>query len=479
MKFLKEIHAKLSSHASEIWCVIDDKSYLYQDLHRFSLRYGKQLKSIQSPIGVILRNDFETYASLITCWLWGRAYVPLNPEYPESRLCDILTQAGVTYIFDSKREGLAVPIPLTLMDAEIEPSTTSLPEIHPLPEHWAYILFTSGTTGKPKGVPISFKNLEAFFDGFFHLGYSLDSNDRFLNMFELTFDLSVMSFGIPTLLGASFYVPSENLIKPLALYDVLERHQITFALMVPSAVDLLAPYVEEMELPQLRITQFCGEALKLDHIKLWKIACPSTQIDNVYGPTEATIYCSRYTVPDEINECKHHHGTVCIGNAMLHSELRILEDGEIALGGQQITEGYLHATDTLKSKFLEISSKRYYKSGDLGSTDEGLFFCHGRSDDQIKIQGYRVELAEIEYVGSQVIPGISNRCIAAFNNTGWELHLVYDTHSVPISLGEINERLPEYMHIRGIHFVHPFPLNANGKIDKNALATLLNLAQKK
>lgn len=479
MWFLEEIRTRIIEGKDAPWCVIEDQTHRYSDLQNFVSTYQHALNHIDSPIGIVLRNDFETYASLIACWLSGRTYVPLNPNYPISRLEAIIEAANIQYFMDSLAEGLNTQQRLE----PVSPDTHS-EELIPLDpikkvtvqdRDWAYILFTSGTTGKPKGVPISFGNLSAFFDGFLDLGYTLSAEDRFLNMFELTFDLSVMSYGVPTLLGASFYVPSQKLVKPLALYDTLESHQITFALMVPSAVDLLAPYADELELPHLKVTQFCGEALKLDHVRIWRKACGERQIDNVYGPTEATIYCSRYTVPLDDHAIKHHHGNLCIGTPMKHAELTLLDDGELALGGNQITPGYLNPNEDMLSKFMEISSRRFYRSGDLGSELDGQFFCHGRRDDQIKIQGYRVELAEIEWVASSIKPGIQNRCIPVLTLQGWVLNLVFDTDPFEIRLDEINSKLPDYMHIKGVHFMHPFPLNANGKIDKKQIAAHLGL----
>ncbi len=470
MRFLESIEKQLRSRDENPWCYINGQHHSYAELSNFVTLHQSEILLSERPIGVLLRNDFETYAAIITCWLSGNAYVPLNPEYPKERLNDIIEASDIQQIFDSKGIGLADFPALQRIKAN-HSKNTDWKLFLPKSAAWAYILFTSGTTGKPKGVPINFGNLEAFFEGFFELGYDLNHHDRFLNMFELSFDLSVMSFGVPSILGACFYVPQQNLVKPLALYDALESNDITFALMVPSAVEMLAPYADELELPHLKVSQFCGEALKLSQVKVWKQACPQTQIDNVYGPTEATIYCTRYTVPENITECLHNNGIVCIGTAMKHVSLWMDSNLELCLGGLQTTEGYLHASEDQKSKFFSMDQTWYYKSGDIASFTEGKYYCHGRSDDQIKIQGYRVELSEIEFAGSKAFPDILNKCLAVQTANGWALHLVFDTMQTLPEISQINAFLPDYMHIKQVHAIHPFPLNANGKIDKKQLAS--------
>ena len=228
-------------------------------------------------------------------------------------------------------------------------------------------------------------------------------------------------------------------------------------------------------MPHLKVSQFCGEALKISQVRVWANACPQTQIDNVYGPTEATIYCTRYTVPSNLNECLHNNGIVCIGNAMKTVSLLIDENKELCLGGLQTTQGYLHANDEQKSKFFEKDGIWFYKSGDIASFEDGNFYCHGRSDDQIKIQGYRVELSEIEFAGNKALPQIQNRCLAVETPSGWELHLVFDTEITSIKPAEVNTHLPDYMHVKAVHAVHPFPLNANGKVDKKQLLGLISV----
>ena len=467
MHFVDQIIKQIHQHKDRTWCVIENETYTYGDLSLFVKEFQYPISQTSGPIGVVLRSDFYTYSSLIACWVSGKAYVPLNPEYPTQRLQDIVEASSINHILDSKQIGISEIPELVCLKPLYHSQVQDSPQI--VATDWAYILFTSGTTGKPKGVPISFGNLQAFFDGFFDLGYELSSEDRFLQMFELTFDLSVMSFGIPTLLGASFYVPSQQLVKPLALYDTLESHDISFALMVPSAVEMLAPYADELELPYLKVSQFCGEALKLSQVNIWSHACPQTQIDNVYGPTEATIYCTRYTVPENTDSCLHSNGIVCIGQPMKTITLAFDDQNELCLGGLQTTEGYLHANAEQRSKFFEKDGVWFYKSGDIGSLEFEQYYCHGRSDDQIKIQGYRVELSEIEFAGSKALPNVLNRCLAIEKASGWELHLVFDCESLNMGVSEINQHLPDYMHIKQVHTVHPFPLNANGKVDKKQL----------
>jgi non-ribosomal peptide synthetase component F len=318
-------------------------------------------------------------------------------------------------------------------------------------------------------VPISYSNLQHFYEGFLGLGYSLNSSDRFLQMFELTFDLSVSSFLIPLFLGASFHTIKKSIIKPLALYDVLESQNITFALMVPSAVELLSPYAEDIELPKLKYTQFCGEAFKMSQLNTWSNCCPNTQIDNVYGPTEATIYCTRYTAYPLSHPPKQKNGIVCIGTALKHVELKLGDNNELQLGGKQTTSGYLKATPEQQSRF----ENGFYLSGDTAEFDGTDYFCLGRMDDQVKVQGYRVELSELEFAANQISPNTLFKAVAFKSDQSTTLHLFYTegaTEFIPESvLTKLKMLLPWYMVPHQVHKIDAFPLNANGKIDKAQL----------
>lgn len=248
--------------------------------------------------------------------------------------------------------------------------------------------------------------------------------------------------------------------------------------MVPSAIDMLMPYSEDIDLPNLRITQFCGEALKLRQVESWRSCVPNTQIDNVYGPTEATIYCTRYTIPKD-KEVLHHNGIICIGEAMCNTALEINEDGELCLGGLQVSPGYLNATEEQKAKFYTKNNIHFYLSGDNASIENNLFYCHGRIDDQVKVQGFRVELAELEFACNNIYPQIENTAVAVDGNNGTELHLFikseFQDHMQSDLETNLKKLLPWYMVPHKIHWVDNFPLNANGKIDKKELKRQLLL----
>lgn len=456
-------------------------------------------------IGVIIEDQFDTYCYIVACLIQGCAFVPIQPSYPKSRLEDILEMAeldawfgphntpviGNTSLFHLNSADLTSSLSSSngvLISNDVlssEASTQSLLNSNVHSEYpWenllidfpinfdntAYILFTSGTTGKPKGVPISYSNLQHFYEGFWSLGYSLSASDRFLQMFELTFDLSVSSFLIPLCLGASFHTLDKSIIKPLALYDVLESQQISFALMVPSAVEMLAPYSDDIELPELKYTQFCGEALKLNQLNTWSACCPNSQIDNVYGPTEATIYCTRYTAYPLSHPPKQKNGIVCIGQPMKHVSLKLSESNELMLGGLQTTSGYLHSTDEQKAKFQQ----GYYLSGDLAEFDGVDYYCLGRLDDQVKVQGYRIELSELEFAASRIRENVRFKAVAIVSESNTRLHLFcvsekLNSLELPSFESQLKDQLPWYMVPHQIHEIPDFPLNVNGKIDKKQL----------
>lgn len=244
---------------------IENEFYTYSDLAIAISKIRKAVKTIpEKQIALVANNDLETYASIWALWLEGKCYVPLHPEHPFERCLDIISQVNIGYVLDSsettryddfhvirtrllKFDGLELNYSENISDEEL-----------------AYILFTSGSTGKPKGVPICRRNVAGFIDAFNHLDIRLDEHDRCLQMFDLTFDLSVQSYIVPILAGACVYTISPLRIKYEAVFELLDEQNLTFALMVPSVIHYLRPYMQEIKAPTMRYSLFCGEALSLD-----------------------------------------------------------------------------------------------------------------------------------------------------------------------------------------------------------------------
>ncbi len=486
IQFTDRIAEQLNKGGEACACCINDVYYSYA---HFSTNVAgiqnKMQRTGAEHVGIITQNNPGTYASMIAAWLTGKAYVPINTGYPESRISSILADSGITDIFYAVEDESIDILKTTFTHIQFHCATELKGQrcfnIGAPADRTAYILFTSGTTGKPKGVPITFGNIQAFMDGFENMGYIIGVQDRFLQMFELTFDLSVVCFAAPLIYGAAFYTLPDGMIKTLALYQVLDEHQITFSLMVPSAIQLLMPYLDDIELPHLRYSQFCGEALKLDVVKRWSKCIPNARIDNVYGPTEATIYCTYLTFKNRKSEQLHHNGIISIGTPMKKTAVFIAglgeyEEtnlGELCIAGEQVTPGYLLNEEQNSKSFFEHEGTRYYRSGDLVFQDEsGQLFYAGRVDDQVKIQGYRIELSEIEVAASKILP--KNQSVAVgfqHPQQGWQLALFVvklETDGDEIR-NKLSKYLPDYMLPHLVLGVDEIPLNSNGKSDKKLL----------
>ena len=372
---------------------------------------------------------------------------------------------------------------------ELNEQPIELPELEG--DRTAYMLFTSGSTGIPKGVPISFRNLENFIDGFFGLGYKLDENDRFLQMFDLTFDLSVMSYLVPLTLGACVYTVPDNAIKYMAVYQLLEDHGITFAMMVPSMLSYLRPYFEDIRLEQLRNSVFCGEALYEDITREWSACIPNARIQNVYGPTEATIFCLSYDWTPTQDEGKSVRGIVSIGKPMKHTKAIVVDEkmkpvkqgekGELCLAGGQLTAGYWNNPEKNNEAFFTHAigeTLAYYRTGDSAYVDaNGDFIFCGRIDYQVKIQGYRVELHEIEHHARQYGKCRNVAAVAYENQLGTtSIHLFLEggREYAGTIVDFLKTRLPYYMMPSGVTSLEHLPLNNNGKTDRKELLRLLN-----
>ncbi len=452
------------------------------------------LPESEPHIGLVVNDDLETYASIFALWLEGKAYIPIHPQQPAERNAEIIKQVKIITILNSSNNN---PVDIDNNQFKIIKTSelsvnASVPNIikKTNDDNYAYILFTSGSTGKPKGVPISRKNLAGFVNAFQELNIDINENDRCLQMFELTFDLSVMSYLIPLLKGACIYTIPQDQIKFSYIDLLMEEHKLTFSLMVPSILNYLRPYFKEIKYPDLKYSLFCGEALHEDITKEWSNVVPNAKISNVYGPTENTIFCTSYLF-NRKGENKSYNGILSIGKEMYNTKVIITDEknnilpfntkGELCLSGIQLTPGYWNNKEKNDEVFFyaNIDGKkvRFYKTGDICVMDKNKDILYiGRSDSQTQIQGFRVELSEIEFYIKRYLPD-RNVVVITYSNQMHNTEL-----GVCIEGKEIEEdklfkflktKLPSYMIPGKIKFINKFPLNMSGKTDKNRLKEIM------
>lgn len=470
---------------------IDEVFYTYQQLReRIEILHSLVKSSKSDVVGIVTHDHLDTYAAIWAVWLTGKSYVPLNPLSPEDLNLRIKQQLNLDLILDPKETGN-----LSKSSTDIFSFWSNFSKSDFDDTRLVYILFTSGSTGVPKGVPIQSGNLAAFVEAFWRMGYQIAKEDKALQMFELTFDLSVMSYLIPQLKGGCVYTVPKDCLKFAYIYDLLTEQELTIALMVPSMLKLLRPYFEEIECPKLKYSLFCGEALHADLIDLWKICVPNARIDNVYGPTENTIFCTYYTCLNN-ESMDSHNGVLSIGKSMANNDCKVFNDlyevaqpneiGELCLSGLQLTPGYLDNEELNRGAFFwhkdpdTGTQVRYYKTGDLCvELPNGNINFIGRKDSQVKIQGFRVELAEIEFQAKSGLDSFKNMVCILVEDKNENNEIVLMIEGQPFDLNvlraHLKETLPWYMIPKDVLFMDSFPLNSSGKIDKRKIRSTLLL----
>lgn len=464
---------------------INDVEYTYKDLGRHISKVRLSLREISDEekyIGIVANDDIETYASILAIWIEGKAYVPLHPKQPFERNIEIINQMSIKTILDSTRSASSYVDFNTIQTSCLEFTYEFFDIKNNIDDNRSsYVLFTSGSTGKPKGVVINRKNIGAFVASFWETGIVITEEDKCLQTFDLTFDVSVQAFLIPLIKGACVYTVPHNQIKYSYVYGLLEDHNLTFAVMAPSMIRYLKPYFCEINLQKLKYCIVTAEASPLSLLLEWKKCIKNAEIYNFYGPTEATIYCTYYKLNGE--KSKTLNGMLSIGIPLNNVECLIVDNklqpvplgtkGELCVSGKQVTDGYWNNEARNETSFFIKNDKRFYKTGDLCYLEDNQIMLYGRLDSQVKIQGYRIELGEIEFHISSFLNGI-NVVVLGVNNSldNTELVAFIETEANDSLLLEKNilkylkTKLPSYMlPLRYVH-MSAFPLNANGKIDK-------------
>ena len=469
---------------------IKEKFYTFGQFGENISKIKKELIDIDDKhFGLIVNDDLDTYSSIFALWLEGKSYVPLHPKQPLERNLDIIEQMGIEFILDSSVESLYSDFSLINTSKIINTNNLLCYDKCVSEKNLAYILFTSGSTGKPKGVKISRHNIGSFVESFLDTGIVVDENDRCLQVFDLTFDVSVQSFLIPLTKGASIFTVPHEQIKFSYVSGLLEEHQITFGAMSPSMLRYLRPYFAEIHLPKMNTCIVTAEASPLDLVEEWQECIPNATIYNFYGPTEVTIYCTYYKIHK--GNVKTLNGMLSIGRPMKHVDTIIIDEsnsivpdgvkGELCLTGGQVTSGYWNNALINREVFVQHKVdgklKRYYHTGDICFRDEdSSLMLFGRKDSQVKIQGYRVELGEIEFHAREILDGL-NVVVLPFVNKHFNTELAVFIESSTVNEHRfdnyIKSKLPPYMRPTRKFFLPVFPMNANDKVDKNKLKDML------
>ena len=438
--------------------------------------------------------SLETYAGILgACWA-GETYVPLNPKLPEAQMTQLLTLIQPVALIPDKK-GLAALTGRVRGSAPFR-VLESLEHLPPHDEHdrprpmraegTVYMIFTSGTTGVPKGVMIPAGAVFCFLHALTEI-CDFQAEDRFSMAHNESFDFSVHDMFSAWHAGASVHVvPPTQRLAPLKF---IQERQLTVWGSVPST----AVFLERMKMlqpgafPSLRRSIFCGEPLPVRSAQAWQRAAPNSTVDNLYGPTEVTVFCTW----ERLTEAPHvtpDRGVVAIGKPFPGMEAAVLDEccafvapgvkGELALSGGQVATGYFRDPKLTAERFPVIAGKVWYRTGDLVfQDDEGLYHHLGRIDNQIKIVGHRVELEEIENHLREicatdmvaVVPWLvehgSAQGVIAFVNGG---------SCVPSAVKEaMRSRVASYMVPREIRVLNSMPLSANGKIDRKELERML------
>lgn len=440
---------------------ISGKSYTYRQFGETVRAKRAAFKQLRETIVALeIQDVLDTYASIVALWLEGKAFVPINPNHPQERNRSILQQIA------GKDSPFADPL--------------------------TYILFTSGSTGTPKGVAISRKNVGAFMDSFWKTGVTVDENDRCLQCFDLTFDVSVQSFLAALTRGACVYTVPYGQVKYLNVASLIHEKHITFGALAPSMLVFLRPYFGELDASSFKTCILTAEASSADLVQAWQQCAVNAEIYDFYGPTEATVYCTAYHCPHNAPPLSV-NGIVSIGKPLDNVFAVIVNDrgeivdtpfekGELCVAGDQVTQGYWNNPEKNESSFfiMEVDGHEYrlYHTGDLCYWDPtGNIMYLGRIDQQAKIQGFRVELSEIEYHARMFYDNECRVIAVAFRNdrsiTEIALFVERPEGSSSSLIEYLKSKMPSYMIPARVVFLESIPLNSNDKVDRKRLASML------
>jgi amino acid adenylation domain-containing protein len=514
------VRAQAERRPEAVAVVGGNEALTYARLEGLSNQLARTLKAAGCEQGdrvaLLMPKSPAAIVGLLGIYKADAIYVPLDPSSPASRLkkilesCEnrwLLAAGPVTRVLDELLQEDRCLSPMSVGWMEVGPprgnfrARFTLDDVVGSPEtplacrntgqDPAHILFTSGSTGIPKGVVITHANVVHFVEWATKY-FGMDASDRVSAHPPLHFDLSMFDiFGTFAVGGQLHIVPPELNVLPNKVAELIRTAELTQWFSVPAALNYMAKFdvVRFNDFPALRRVLWCGEVLPTPSLMYWMKRLPHVRFTNLYGPTETTIASSYYTVPKCPDDPQ---APIPIGIACDGEELLVLDEsrqpvlpggiGELYIGGVGLSPGYWRDPEKTKAAFLPHPhhsgmSGRVYKTGDLARIgDDGLVHFLGRADSQIKSRGYRIELGEIE-AALNAVPGLQECAVVAVPSDGFEGTAICGAY-VPAPGGsvtpaalrrELSKALPPYMLPARWMAFDSFPKNANGKTDRRRL----------
>ncbi len=502
---LKEVEAihrlfeeQVQKTPDAIATVFEDQQLSYQELNEKANQLAHYLKTLgvkpDELVGICLERSLEMIVGLLGILKVGGAYLPLDPAYPEDRLTSMVDDAQVSIVVTLEKWAnfkTQQPIHRVCLDTQkdkIEQQQTHNLDAGIEAKNLAYVIYTSGSTGKPKGVLIEHQSLINFTQSAIK-NYQITAQDTVLQFASINFDAAAEEIYPCLSCGGTLVLRTEEMMKSVSAFIQESQHKEVTIWDLPTAYwHLLASEIvkENLELPpSLKLVILGGERVLPEKVKMWQESVGNyPKLVNSYGPTEATVVSTLYSLPKTPVNLPE----IPIGKPINNVQVYILDKylqpvpigvpGELHIGGLGIARGYLNRPKLTEEKFIKNPCKpreKIYKTGDLVryKIDGNLEFL-GRIDSQVKIRGFRIELTEIETILNQN-PNITQSVVIAREDSPGNKRLVAYLMGNKIQ-GKIEEirhdlkqKLPPYMVPSAFVILDKIPITPNGKVDHRAL----------
>ena len=430
------------------------------------------------PVAILANRSMEAYVAVLACYRFGRTFVPLNPSFPKARLIKIAEQSGaVECLADPKYAAIGEQLGMSVRIIDLDAAGSDAEPQAPSANARVYHLFTSGSTGQPKGVPITHAALTHYVTNIVDT-VGIGDHWRATQFFDLSFDLSMHDLFVCLMTGGTL-VPANDMALMMP-----HRFCASNAIDIWFSVPLLAVAAArgQAAMPadvRLKKALFCGEALPGAYAEgMRTLLQDGGEVWNLYGPTEATIAFTAH----RLDKSDYARDVVQLGQpfgdnriAVLHEdaviEARDGVSGELLLGGPQVFAGY--APVNANEPFVtDADGLRYYRTGDLVRLEGGALVYIGRTDSQVKIRGHRVELGEIEAACSR-IAGVDAAAVVLLGDAANPRIVAAYQGDAAADFAPLADNLAPYMVPSDTHHLAALPVNANGKIDRRSLTEML------